>query len=149
MAPQRPINKPASWLLLTLFLNKKTAIIKVKIGTSAFNIPTSELSSCVCALVNRKAGIPFPNKPTMIMGRMWCFCILNIFFQTNGKRLSQAMLILSCATSRSLKTISPFFIRINELPQMKARRISKSQVKTFLLENDTNNNFCEDMLVFL
>jgi len=32
---------------------------------------------------------------------------------------------------------------------MNARRISKSQVKTFLLENDTNNNFCEDMLVFL
>jgi hypothetical protein len=32
---------------------------------------------------------------------------------------------------------------------MNARRISKSHVKTFLLENDTNNNFCEDMLVFL
>ena len=124
-------------------------MINVNMGTKAFRMPTSELSNWVCALVNKKAGIPFPNSPTMIMGSMWCLFILVILFQTNGKRLNQAIPILSCATSKSLNTIKPFFIRIKELPQMNARRISKSQVKTFLLENDTNNNFCEDMLVFL
>ena len=87
----------------------------------------SELSNCVCAFVNKKAGKPFPNKPTINIGIICFFSKEKSLFQTNGRRLSQAMPILSCANSRSLNTTKPFFINMKELPQMNAKRIIKAQ----------------------
>ena len=77
-------------MFLTFVLKIKTAINKVNNGTSAFKIPVSELSSCVCALVNKKAGIPLPNNPTTANGSQKCLGVFLICLQTKGSSESQA-----------------------------------------------------------
>ena len=52
-------------------------------------------------------------------------------FQTNGRRLNQAIPILSCATSRSLNTTKPFFINMKELPQMNAKESLRPVINFF------------------
>ena len=59
-APLRPIKTPMMLCFFTFVLNTATAIISVKRGTKAFKIPAKELSICVCAFENKKAGIPLP-----------------------------------------------------------------------------------------
>ena len=80
IAPESPNKIPISWLTLTLVLNNNMANTKVKSGTNAFNIPMSELSNSVWALVNRKAGKPLPNKPTISIGIIFFFSIEKILF---------------------------------------------------------------------
>ena len=71
----------------------------VKSGTKAFNIPVRELESAVCALVKRKAGIPFPKMPTMAKYFQYFFSIDLKCFMTKGMMQKNEMLNLRAATS--------------------------------------------------
>ena len=97
-APLRPIKTPMMLCVFTFVLNTATAIISVKRGTKAFKIPAKELSICVCAFVNKKAGMPLPKIPTMARGIQCFFASLPILFQTKGTNDSQAKHMRKSAT---------------------------------------------------
>ena len=67
-APNNPIQIPIRLTIFHFVLNTNMAITNVNKGTSAFRMPIYELSKTVCALVNKKAGIPFPNIATTNKG---------------------------------------------------------------------------------
>ena len=45
----------------------EAATTKVKMGVKVFNRPAVELFNFVCAVANKIAGIPLPNKPTRVI----------------------------------------------------------------------------------
>ena len=96
-APLRPIKTPMMLCVFTFVLNTATAIISVKRGTKAFKIPAKELSICVCAFVNKKAGMPLP-KFLQWPGYPILFASLPILFQTKGTNDSQAKHMRKSAT---------------------------------------------------
>jgi len=106
---------------LALVLKNIYPIIKVNIGTREFSIPANELSIFVCALANKKAGIRLPIIPTIIIGPIIGLLILGISLMVNGSSVIHAIIILNRAISWELKKTKDFFIRIKELPQIKAR----------------------------
>jgi hypothetical protein len=85
--------------------------------------------------VNRKAGKKFPANPTRVKRRRFRHD-LSLFkaLIANGSKANAAINIRSAATCVSEKIAFPSevnipsFMRIKELPQMQARRISKNQL---------------------
>ena len=104
-------------------------------GTSEFKIPAVALLICVWAFANRKAGKAFPNNATAKMGIIIFLLIKNTFLKHNGINVSHAIAILSKAISYSLNTNSDFLIRINELPQINDKEISRERYRYFDLSN--------------
>ena len=133
IAPIKPMDIPNTFIHLVFVLNSKTPNNKVKRGVNEFNIPVSELLITVSALVNKNAGIKFPKTP---IPKNPFQCFKNIFLKwTNNKgdKNTNAIKILNAATSSLEKTSKPRFIKINELPQMKARVISIIQLMVFVV----------------
>ena len=97
------------------------------------SIPTKELSNIVCEYVNKNAGIPFPNSPTISKGYISFLLTFLIDLKIKGDRERKAIKILIAATCISLNVKTPLngdialSISINELPQIsdKNNRIKK------------------------
>ena len=69
-----------------------------------------------------------PNKPEMkTRNRSFCAMVLN-FFHPAGRRIIPAEMIRSEATCIAFRLSNPFFISINEDPQIKQRVIKSSQL---------------------
>ena len=102
-------------------LKKKKPNNKVKTGVNEFKIPTKELSNEVCAFVNKKAGIPLPITPDTNKGKIYFFfSFLNAGY-INGVNDKNAINSLRAATCISEYSSKPLFIKINELPQIRAK----------------------------
>ena len=98
-------------------------------GVKLFNIPANPEEMPVSAYVKRNAGKKFPQNPTTVRGTRFFRCLSRwIFGSAKGSRASDAINIRSAPTCASLKMVDPsaanipFFININELPQVSARR---------------------------
>jgi hypothetical protein len=99
MAPISPKIIPIRFEIFHFDLKTNVAITKVKRGTSEFKIPINELSSVVWALVNKNAGIPFPNMATTIIGGQYFIWVVRILFHANGIRTKNAIDNRKMATS--------------------------------------------------
>ena len=127
-SPKAPINPkmtPIIFIHRKPSLKNKRPITTVKRGTSEFNIPVKELLICVWANGNRYAGMPLPKSPAMHNLHHWCFFIFRKFLNRIGDKNIAEIRILSEATCDQLKERSPFFIKMNELPQINAKHISR------------------------
>ena len=106
-----------------------------KIGVQLFSIPAYPDEIPVSAYVNKNAGKKLPQNPTIAsFPKVFQFLSNRIFLSANGKRASAAINILNAPTWTSLKIGIPstvnmaFFINMNELPQIIARKTSKIQL---------------------
>ena len=108
--------------------------MSVNNGVREFSMPASELLIRVSALVNRKAGIAKPRIPTITSEGIFFPERIFIFLIINGKTNKKLKKILSAATWILLKDSRPFFMRMNELPQI-IERISKVVSCEILLSN--------------
>ena len=134
IAPIKPIKIPMAFISFVFDLNSNTPNKSVKSGVNEFSIPVKELLIPVSALVNKKAGIKFPNKPIpknpfQCLIKSFLKCLIN-----KGDKNKKAMNILNAATSSLEKTSSPRFININELPQVKASAMSIIQLRAFVFK---------------
>ena len=66
-APIRPIKTPITFHQRDLCLKKDKPIKSVNNGVKEFKIPASELPMTVCALANKKDGMPVPRIPMAAM----------------------------------------------------------------------------------
>jgi hypothetical protein len=96
-------------------------------GVSELTIPVTALSSWVCANAKRKAGIKLPIKPDINIRRRYFLSILRSQANAKGNINREADNIRIEATCVAVYTVRPFLIKINELPQMIVKRISKAQ----------------------
>lgn len=123
MAPTKPIIIPTAFIQRVLILNNKTPNNNVNKGVSEFNIPAKELLIPVSAFVNKKAGMKFPSTP-IPTNPFQCFNIgILTCRNTKGDKNKKAIRIRSAATSSLENTSIPRFIKIKELPQIRARMI--------------------------
>ncbi len=102
-------------------------MINTKTGVREFTIPVMALSNCVCATEKSMAGIKLPRKPDMKMsGKCFLFICFN---QETAKGIikREADSILIDATCKAGKTVRPFLMRIKELPQTMASKMSNAQ----------------------
>ena len=100
-------------------------MIIVQIGERVFSMPATELSMWSCAVANKNAGIKMPIIPDKkSFERCFDFTCL-LFITANGNKTSPAMVTLRPATSPGEKTSNPRFIKMNEVPQIKARMRSR------------------------
>ncbi len=93
-------------------------------GVVAFSMPARELLTRVCANENKNAGIKFPINATIINGTMLLRFILFSNRSPNGSVINEANDILMAATCTGVNTISPFFMRMKEAPQINPSRIN-------------------------
>ena len=116
--PENPSRKPVIWYEFTLNLNSSTAKIRVNKGDNAFSIPVSELSSLVWASANNTAGTKLLINPVKAMNFQSLAGILFNLLNANGSITRKAKVIRNVPTCSGVKYSSPFFMRINELPQI-------------------------------
>jgi len=124
--------------------------ISVHRGVSEFRIPARELSIPRWAAANKKAGARLPTTPTI--KKIANFRELRPLRRGNakGSKNSQVITTLNAPTSPGENTSRPRFIRINELPQVRASKTSMSQGSqdrvevinaNLLVRNNKGNNF--------
>ena len=101
----------------------------VKKGVSPLSIPVSEEEIPVSAAVKRKAGIKFPNKPIPRNFNQSVFSFTFTYLNAKGIINRNAMNILNPATCEEVNTSSPRFIRMNELPHTRDRRMRIDQLR--------------------
>jgi hypothetical protein len=103
----------------------------VKNGVKLFRIPATELGIFVCAKVNRNAGKKLPRSPEI--AKKWVFCLFNflILLIENGSITNAPKKILIDATCVYEKANNPFFMRINDPPQINARKIIATHCQRF------------------
>ena len=101
---------------------------KVKRGVSVLSMPARLLSRCCCAVVKSTAGMPLPISPTTARYfHSLIFIFLNAVSET-GRSKAEAMPMRKAATCSGANTgwlkssLSACFIRMNELPQVRASR---------------------------
>ena len=121
-APASPRSIPAILYHFGLRLKKSMPVMSVNNGVSELRIPARELSIPRCAAAKRKAGARLPTMPTT-KSKNHCR-ELNLFTlrMANGKRKSHVITILRAPTSLLVKVSSPLFIKIKELPQVRAKK---------------------------
>ena len=137
-APIKPIKMPMVFITVVFVLKIITPSNKVNKGVNEFNMPAKELLIPVSALVNKKAGIKFPNSP---IAKKAFQCINKGFFtclKINGDKKTNAINMRKAATSSLLYTSMPLFINIKELPHISASKINISRLIIFLF---TAHNF--------
>lgn len=132
-APMNAINTPMALNHLTLRLKKATPMSIVNNGVRELSIPARELSIPFWANAKRNAGIPLPvtddrNRNFQSLQES-CF----ILVKANGRRTRNAITIRKAPTSIPEKYISPFLIRMNEVPQITASMIRIVQDNDFIL----------------
>jgi hypothetical protein len=97
---------------------------RVKIGVSEFSTPASELLNPVSATANKIAGTRLAIVPYIRIIFHFALNTLLILLIANGNRIINVNPTRSVPTCDELKAISPFLIRINELPQTNERNRS-------------------------
>lgn len=132
--PIVPINIPIICDLPSLFPKTMKPMITVKIGVKLLSIPANPDVNPVWANGNKKAGIKFPETPTI---RTPDSIFLSFIFfnalKAKGLKTNAAISILRAPTCSKEKIFSlfevyiPLFIRMNELPQIRESRMSKIQ----------------------
>jgi hypothetical protein len=90
----------------------------VNSGVRELSIPARELLILVWALVNNKAGMAKPSTPATMREGMFFLESTLKFLMMKGDTNRKLKNILRAATWKLLKDSRPFFIRINELPQI-------------------------------
>ena len=121
-------------------------MIRVNSGVRELSIPARLLSICVCALVNRYAGIPFPMTPTIMSDTIFFLLIFRILLKRNGVRNKKVKNIRKEATWLLVYDSRPFFIKINEVPQIKARKSNNAHCHFFLFRY-IDSNFNKDSFI--
>ena len=98
-------------------------------GVKLFSIPANPEEMPVSAYVKRKAGKKLPQNPTTASGMRFFRCFSRLIFgKARGSKTSDAINMRNAPTCVSLKMEDPsaanipFFINMNELPQVSARR---------------------------
>src|SRR5882724_1306051 len=107
--------------------------MNVKSGVREFNIPVKELLRCVSANGKRIAGIPLPSQPDATRYFHFSLGTLPNDFIRNGAMQRNAANILIAPISKGVKESSPRFMRINELPQTRARMVMRVKEVALLL----------------
>ena len=107
-------------------------MIMVQIGVKLFITPATELSILVCAKENKKDGIKIPTIPDSISLPKSDFDNPRNLVTAKGNTKKAAETTRRDPTSSAENTTSPFFIRMNDVPQMSARRHNnKMDAKSF------------------
>ena len=123
-APIRPIIIPKTAFRLAFSLKKVTAKTKVKSGVIEFKIPFSELSMDCWALINKKYGIALPINAEINNTNPILKLILVMPFIPKGVKNKNTIKILYKVISTGLYVINPFFIKMKELPHIRAKKQS-------------------------
>jgi len=110
----------------------------VNSGVSAFKIPARVLVIRVSAIQNKKAGMKLPANPETKMRRYNFFGILRNACKAKGNKTIPALRIRIEATWYGVRDFIPYFIRMNELPQIK-----ESTTKSNQPTNLFNRKFCQ------
>jgi len=101
-------------------------------GDSVFKIPARELFNFVCAKAKRKAGINIPINPEInnLKGSPG----FNSFIRgnANGNKKMEAAVTRKAPTTSGENTLSPCLIRMNEVPQIRDKTMSKRRADVFL-----------------
>ncbi len=128
IVPMKPIIIPATCIPEISNLKKYIATSRVNKGERALRIPVSELSSFVSANAKRTAGIKLPTSPVKKINLYFSLLTCLICLTANGRKNKKANEILMVPTCEGVNTSSPFFIKMNELPQINERikRISQT-----------------------
>lgn len=106
-------------------------IIKVKMGAVELRIPASALSILVWAVANKKAGIPFPNKPERANHLNFLRGTSRSLGRINGSRNKKLMDNRIDATWSGSKLRNPSFISRKELPQVRPSKNSVAYCQPF------------------
>jgi hypothetical protein len=93
-------------------------MMSVNIGVSEFIIPAIELLILVCAVANKKAGIKMPIMPDRNGFQYWVAGSAFKFRKANGNSTIDAAVTRRAPTSSGANTSKPFFMRMNDVPQM-------------------------------
>ncbi len=108
-------------------------MISVNSGVVEFSIPARPLGISVSAVANKNAGNAFPQIPTISRNQIFFVLSSRMFFNASGKIKTAAKIIRSAPTWMPVNKSfpsgvnSPRFIKMKELPQIRARRIRSSQ----------------------
>lgn len=130
IAPQNATKSPIICHWVVFCLKNQKPINKVQSGVSPFNIPAMPLSKCFWAMANNIAGIAIPSKPDK--AKIPNFLEENLVKLTiiKGKNTKNDTLTRKNAICKEEKTIRLFFIKINELPHIKAKTIKMPQAES-------------------
>jgi hypothetical protein len=114
-------------------------------------MPANELLTSVCASANKNAGIKFPINPTISKDRI--YLRLNFFSLTasNGNSTNEATNIRMAPTCITENDSKPFFIKMKDAPQTKAKKIKSAHCKNFLFKSKNpmlKNIACEDIIFY-
>ena len=104
-------------------------MIIVHNGEMVLSIPATELSMCCCAVVKRKAGIKTPINPDKNNLEVCVDRVSFHFKMARGSKMIPATVTRREATSPGEKTTRPFFISMNDVPQISAS-ISRSMIES-------------------
>ena len=99
-APTKPIKTPTSAFLFNLRPKRSIPVITVNNGTNEFSIPANPVSISFREMANKNAGIPFPNIPTMAIGKKSALLNLEKCLMATGNKTNPAK------TSRKLPKAS-------------------------------------------
>jgi hypothetical protein len=123
--PIKPINTPINWLLLNERPSAINPINKVFNGVNEFKIEQTELLTLVSAIANKNAGIKVPNNEVIAIYFHWySFISVRLLNPIINKKI-EVKIILKAPNWYGDKPISPFFMRINELPHIKESTTNK------------------------
>src|SRR5574343_63467 len=126
MAPNNPSTTPTIFCMPNFCLKNTAATINVNRGVKQFNTPAVELFNFVCAVAKSNAGKPLPRSPTKVIIPYFLNGIFQICFNVRGNKHKNEKNIRIVATCAALYTFNPFFIKINELPQIKESKINNT-----------------------
>src|SRR5688500_14275130 len=102
-------------------------------GVRLFMMPVTELSSSVCARAKRNAGKNIPISPEANSFTYWDDCRSLSLNRAIGARKTDAAATLRDPSSPAEKTSRPRFMRMKEVPQIKARSINRVNARPLLL----------------
>ena len=121
-APRSPIKIPKTALSLNFSLKIKKPKPSVKRGVKEFKMPLSELSIFVWALINKKYGIALPMNAEINNTNPILKFILVMPFIPKGVKNKKTIKIRYRVISTGLYVINPFFMRMKELPHIRAKK---------------------------
>ena len=119
--PINPMATPKIWVGLKVILKNKIPKMRVLRGVKELIIELTVLEMCCCAIANKNAGI---NEPTIAVKVIYFHLEAGITYKFLNPIINKnvaAKTIRSAPTCMGESPKSPFLIRINELPQIRAK----------------------------
>lgn len=107
--------------------NKTAPTRSVNSAVNELSTPASPLASRVSAMANRKAGKKLPSSPVPSKNFQRLDSTLRRFLIANGNNAAHAMTMRKAPTSSEAYTTNPFLMSINEVPQMSASMVTRTQ----------------------